>query len=295
MSNVLRSLLRNSREMNTVIKRTLSGSLFIAITVGAILAGPTFSLPLFVLYAIFTLFEFYRIVWHSEPFPRFFALLGIVASVLFYGGSCLFSHPFLASSHGTYIGYASLVLGLLLLFFIGGLYVVLSHRPNPFLDWGKLVLGAFYVGLPFALVPSLILEHPERPLNYWFLLLPLVLTWVNDTGAFCVGVLFGRHKLIERVSPGKSVEGFIGGLLFSAAAGALLFWLIGWFSPYFGAFFGLVIAVVGVLGDLVESRLKRSIGLKDSGRFLPGHGGFLDRFDSLLFALPAAWLLLFII
>lgn len=293
--NAHRELLRNLRQMKTVIKRTLSGALFIAITVGAILAGAKFSLPLFALYALFTLSEFYRIVWHGEKRPRFLAITGLVASILFYAGSCLFAYNFEGLAYELHlIGLVLIIVASILLFFVDGLYVVLSRRTNPFLDWGKTILGVFYIILPFALVPQLVLLQAHHPLSFWYLLLPLVLTWINDTGAYCVGVPFGCHRLIERVSPGKSVEGFIGGLLFSAAGGALLFWLLDWLSPLFGVVFGLIIAGVGVLGDLVESRLKRTVGIKDSGNFLPGHGGFLDRFDSLLFALPAAWLLLLV-
>lgn len=293
--NAHRVLLRNLRQMKTVIKRTLSGALFIAITVGAILAGAKFSLPLFALYALFTLSEFYRIVWHGEKRPRFLEITGLVASLLFYAGSALLAYDFEDLAYELHlVGLIPIIVGAILLFFVDGLYVVLSRRANPFLDWGKTILGVFYIMLPFALVPQLVLSQAHQPLSFWYLLLPLVLTWVNDTGAYCVGVPFGRHRLIERVSPGKSVEGFVGGLFFSAGVGALLFWLLGWLSPLFGVVFGLAIAGVGVLGDLVESRLKRAVGIKDSGTFLPGHGGFLDRFDSLLFALPVAWLLLIV-
>ena len=281
--------------MKTVIKRTLSGALFIAVTVGAILAGAKFSLPLFALYALFTLSEFYRIAWHGEKCPHFLEVTGLLASILFYAGSCLFAYNFEGLAYELHlIGLVLIIVASILLFFVDGLYVVLSRRANPFLDWGKTILGVFYIILPFALVPQLVLLQAHHPLSFWYLLLPLVLTWINDTGAYCVGVPFGHHRLIERVSPGKSVEGFIGGLLFSAAGGALLFWLLDWLSPLFGVVFGLAIAGVGVLGDLVESRLKRAVGIKDSGTFLPGHGGFLDRFDSLLFALPVAWLLLIV-
>jgi len=275
--------------MNVVVKRTLSGALFIAVTVGAILAGAAFSLSLFALYSVFTLSEYYRVVWHGESRPRFLEVLGIVTAVLFYAASALFAYTYVGNAL-FFLGLTFVFVGVGLLFFVGGLYVVLSHREKPFSDWGKMLLGLFYVVFPFAFVPQLVFLHPELPLNFWLLLLPLVLTWVNDTGAFCVGVPFGRHKLIERVSPNKSVEGFLGGLLFAAGGGAFLFWLLSWASPLMGALFGLAIALVGVLGDLVESRLKRSVGVKDSGKFLPGHGGFLDRFDSLLFALPVAWL-----
>ena len=177
--------------MNTVVKRTISGALFIAVTVGAILAGSTFSLSLFALSAAFTLLEFYHIVWHGEQPPRFLEVIGVLAGLLFYAGSCLLAYNFDDKLNEMHLmGLVPILLGAILLFFVGGLYVVLSHRANPFLDWGKMILGAFYVVLPFALVPQLILLHVERPSSFWLLLLPLVLTWVNDTGAYCVGVPF---------------------------------------------------------------------------------------------------------
>jgi phosphatidate cytidylyltransferase len=124
-------------------------------------------------------------------------------------------------------------------------------------------------------------------------ILPLsvfIFLWTNDTGAYCVGSLLGRHKLFPRISPGKSWEGSVGGALFVLAAA----WAISYFFDgtilttiqWLGL--GLVVAVFGTWGDLVESLFKRTLGIKDSGNILPGHGGMLDRFDSSLIAIPAA-------
>ena len=120
-----------------------------------------------------------------------------------------------------------------------------------------------------------------------------VFLWVNDTGAYCTGSLLGRHKLFPRISPGKSWEGSIGGGLLVLAVAAL----IGWYENQSGAStmnilewmgLGLVVVFFGTWGDLVESLFKRTLGIKDSGDILPGHGGMLDRFDSSLMAIPAA-------
>jgi len=132
-------------------------------------------------------------------------------------------------------------------------------------------------------------------------ILPLsvfVCLWLNDTGAYCVGSLLGRHKLFPRISPGKSWEGSIGGGLLVVA----LAWAYGWYENQQGiallnewqwAGLGLVIVVFGTWGDLVESLFKRTLGIKDSGNILPGHGGMLDRFDSSLLAIPAAVIYLY--
>lgn len=278
--------------MKTVVKRTLSGATFIVLTVGAILAGASFSISLFLIYALLTQRELYQILWHKEQTPpSFLQWLGLLAGFGLYMSSVFWVYPFRTFSIlvATNIALVLLAFAVILLFFVGGWYVVVSRRPNPFLDWGKMLLGICYVVLPFMLVPPLSVMSPHRHVS-WYLLLPLILTWINDTGAYCVGVPLGRHRLIERVSPGKSVEGFVGGLIFSMVGGALIAWLVDFRTPLFGALLGLVVGLVAVLGDLVESKLKRSVEIKDSGTFLPGHGGFLDRFDSLIFVLPVAGL-----
>lgn len=282
--------------MKTVVKRTLSGATFIVLTVGAILAGASFSISLFLIYALLTQRELYQILWHKEQTPpSFLQWLGLLAGFGLYMSSAFWVYPFRTFSIlvATNIALVLLAFAVILLFFVGGWYVVVSRRPNPFLDWGKMLLGICYVVLPFMLVPPLSVMSPHRHVS-WYLLLPLILTWINDTGAYCVGVPLGRHRLIERVSPGKSVEGFVGGLIFSMVGGALIAWLVDFRTPLFGALLGLVVGLVAVLGDLVESKLKRSVEIKDSGTFLPGHGGFLDRFDSLIFVLPVAGLFFFL-
>ena len=122
-----------------------------------------------------------------------------------------------------------------------------------------------------------------------------ILIWLSDTGAFCVGSLCGKHKLFERISPKKSWEGFFGGLLFCIAAGAAFHYLFDILDLWTSMLFGAIVCVFGTWGDLVESLIKRSLGVKDSGNILPGHGGILDRIDSLLLVVPATILFLLIV
>lgn len=160
-----------------------------------------------------------------------------------------------------------------------------GHRelPHAATATALLLFGVLYVPLPLATVALLKrLEH--GPL--WLVLL-LSLTWLADTGAYLVGRAWGRHKLYPRISPGKSVEGAVGAV--AAGLGAVAVAKL-WYLPQLGWGDVLLIAVpgsvLGMLGDLVESMLKRSVGVKDSGRLLPGHGGLLDRIDALLFVAP---------
>lgn len=129
---------------------------------------------------------------------------------------------------------------------------------------------------------------PER--GFWLLLWTMALVWIGDTGAYFAGLLFGRRKLAPAVSPNKTVEGLAGCLLTTAAAAVALeaWWRLG-LGPWHALALALIVTSFSTLGDLVESKLKRLAGVKDSGSLLPGHGGVLDRFDSLMFAAPAVY------
>ena len=181
------------------------------------------------------------------------------------------------------------------------LYLLISElylkNENPINSWAYTMLGQMYIAMPFSMINVLAFQQGEMGQVTFDSLLPLsifIFLWTNDTGAYLCGSLFGKHKLFPRISPKKSWEGSIGGgLLVLIVAG-----VIGYFTntdtdPHMLSIpawigLGLVVVVFGTWGDLVESLFKRTLGIKDSGNILTGHGGMLDRFDSSLMAIPAA-------
>ena len=172
-----------------------------------------------------------------------------------------------------------------------------TKAEDPVNDWAYTMMAQLYIAVPFSLLSVLAFRSTPAGVMYTYLM-PLsvfVFLWINDSGAYCCGSLLGRHKLFPRISPGKSWEGSIGGFVLVAAAAALIWYLTDLYGvndlqlnlwQWIGL--GLVVAVFGTWGDLVESLFKRTLGIKDSGNILPGHGGMLDRFDSSLLAIPAA-------
>lgn len=176
---------------------------------------------------------------------------------------------------------------------------------NAVANWAYTMFGQMYVALPLSLINVLAFEMaPDGSGVRFDTLLPLsifIFLWTNDTGAYCAGSLFGRHKLFPRISPAKSWEGSIGGGILVLIVAAI----IGHYAnsgdmthtlnmpQWIGL--GLVVCIFGTWGDLVESLFKRTLGIKDSGNILPGHGGMLDRFDSSLMAIPAAVIYLYTI
>ncbi|MBC6700546.1 phosphatidate cytidylyltransferase [Hymenobacter puniceus] len=160
---------------------------------------------------------------------------------------------------------------------------------SPFSNVGVALLGLLYVSLPMSLLN--VVAFTETGYDYRRIFALLFLVWSSDTGAYAAGKTFGKHKLAPKISPGKTWEGAIGGFLLTLAVG----WALGYLLPELSLTYRLVaatvVAVFGPLGDLAESMLKRSVGVKDSGRIMPGHGGLLDRFDAFLFILPVLALL----
>jgi phosphatidate cytidylyltransferase len=184
--------------------------------------------------------------------------------------------------------------------FVSELY---TGNRNAISDWAHTMLGQMYIALPLSLISIIAFEMaPDGSGMRFDTLLPLsifIFLWTNDTGAYCTGSLLGRHKLFPRISPAKSWEGSIGGGILVLLVAALISYLTGTYETghtltlleWMGL--GLVVTVFGTWGDLVESLFKRTIGIKDSGNILPGHGGMLDRFDSSLMAIPAAVIYLY--
>lgn len=162
----------------------------------------------------------------------------------------------------------------------------------------KATLGAGYILLCFGL---LLLGFGRDEFSRMLVMTIVTLIWANDVGAYLVGVSIGKHKMCPKISPKKSWEGFAGGLIF-AIGGAIVWYYIFWIKiaqpiemlwidqPLFFAGLGLVTALGAVGGDLIESKFKRKLEIKDSGNMIPGHGGMLDRFDALLLAVPLAWI-----
>ena len=181
------------------------------------------------------------------------------------------------------------------------LYLLISElylkNENPINSWAYTMLGQMYIAMPFSMINVLAFQQIEPGQVTFDYLLPLsifIFLWTNDTGAYLCGSLLGKHKLFPRISPKKSWEGSIGGgILVLIVAGVIGYFANIGATPHMLSIpawigLGLVVVVFGTWGDLVESLFKRTLGIKDSGNILPGHGGMLDRFDSSLMAIPAA-------
>lgn len=269
--------------IKNLIIRAGAGIVYVLIVLLGIFGGRFSFLAVFGLLAALALFEFLRMMEKntSHAISKIFNIASgatIFFSVYLYlENICVYALPFFVSVY-------------LLALFASGVFI---KRINILHAIIYSVFGQIYITLPMSLLMFISYKHASTAdYSYVFVLAIFVFIWINDTGAYLVGSLLGKHKLIERISPKKSVEGFVGGIILSVASSLLFAHLVPVYPLLFWIGFAFITSLFGTLGDLFESLIKRTYYVKDSGHLIPGHGGILDRIDSLLLAIPAIFLYL---
>lgn len=271
--------------MKNLITRALAGAIFVAIIISGICIHPYLFLLVFSLVVALTLWEFYGLLNHYKN-----ALPERIISTL--GGVYLFfsSFAYVNELSGKEIFLPYLLF--LMYVFIAELY---RKESNPINNWAYTLLAQVYCAGSFSLL-NFIICIPDMSgavvFTPLFVLALFVFVWLNDTGAYLVGSAIGKHRLFERISPKKSWEGFWGGLFVALLSSQLFAYYIPELSWYNWLGLSAVVVLFATWGDLIESLLKRTLAIKDSGHIIPGHGGMLDRFDSILMAIPAMYIYL---
>lgn len=287
--------------MNETLKRTISGAVYIALLLTSILFSTESFIILFGIFLIITIYEFCNIVNLNKVFS-------ILFGTLVYSTVILISHynkqttQFINDTFQTAISLETNIkqLDLILL----AITIVVSIKCIIFLFYDSVqkistsskylyLLG--YITLPFIFIVKI--SFGTNDYNPKIILGLFILIWTNDTFAYLVGKSIGKHKLFERVSPKKTIEGFLGGAVFAAFAGFLISKLYIQPKPEFSSMsiiiwttIAVIVSIFGTIGDLIESKFKRIAGVKDSGSIMPGHGGILDRLDSVIFVAPIIFL-----
>jgi len=268
--------------LNNFYKRSLTGVVFVLVLGGGILIN---SFTLFALVGVIIgmgLLEFYKLIANTQLKAN--RPLGLAIGLLFFAIACLYS-----------IGLVSITGFWLVAPLVSSVFIAELYRKHefPFQNIAITLFGVFYIAIPLSLLTligfperSTMGYHPHLIMGFFFLL------WASDTGAYLTGITIGKHPMFPRISPKKSWEGFTGGLVLTLLVAIII-------SKYFvelprmdWVVIAIIICIFGVWGDLIESMLKRSLQIKDSGNILPGHGGILDRFDSVLFSAPLVFVYL---
>lgn len=287
--------------MNETLKRTISGAVYIALLLTSILFSTESFIILFGIFLVITIYEFSNLVNLNKIFSILFGTLlySLIVLVSHYNKeSTLFLNKLFQENFDFEMNIQQLDLVLL------AVTIVIAIKCILFLFYDSVqkisisskylyLLG--YITLPFVFIVKI--SFGTNDYNPKIIIGLFILIWTNDTFAYLVGKSIGKHKLFERVSPKKTIEGFLGGAVFAAFAGFLISKFYIQPNPAFSVksiliwtIIALIVSVFGTIGDLIESKFKRIAGVKDSGSIMPGHGGILDRLDSVIFVAPIIYL-----
>lgn len=260
--------------MNATLVRAISGSIYVLLLIACILYSSQSILLLFGVFLIIAAIEYSRLVALN-------AMVSVVIATILY---LLFGFTSTNQTNNVLVLLAALLVSMKAIVFL------FDNKMKPLNQLSKYVFLIGYIILPFVIITKIPFTN-ENLFNPKILLSIFILIWVNDTFAFLVGKSFGKTKLFEKISPKKTIEGFLGGFVFALFSSILLahFFLN---EPYLKWIFTAMIAsIFGTIGDLIESKFKRIAGVKDSGSIMPGHGGVLDRLDSIIFVAPIVFLI----
>ncbi len=263
--------------MNNLVLRIITGLIGAGVIIGSIFLDAWAFVIVFGLIGTATHFEYMRTVRNlSSKKPVFEIVYAILVGLIFI---LIQNNDFFNARFINLIG------GINIVFLVGFLIAeVFYNRDNPFQHIGLNILGIFYIPMAFGSYINYGLE--EDGITTWFAVGLLFMVWFNDSFAYFAGRLFGKTKLFERISPKKTWEGFWGGMLMTIGCAVIMSFLFDDLTLFQWMVWAIIVSLSATLGDLAESLLKRSIHIKDSGSILPGHGGFLDRFDGFVIAVP---------
>lgn len=280
-------------KQKNLIVRTITGILYVAIMVAGFLNARAM-VALFAIITGMTLWEYTGLVNDRVANVNVNRFISTVGGVYFFIAIAAWSVDYV-KGFAVMIPYILTIIYLL----ISELYL---KNKDAVTNMAYTMLGQMYIVMPLAMINILAFKRDANgDFSGYDMLLPLavfILLWANDSGAYCFGSLFGKHKLFPRISPGKTWEGSIGGGIFAVIIAGVIGYLANsgathTLNVYQWLGLGAVVVIFGTWGDLIESLFKRTIGVKDSGKILPGHGGMMDRFDSSLMAIPASVIYLY--
>ena len=267
-----------------MLQRAISGLVFISVLISCVLYNQYSFMGLFFILMTVAIYEYQKLAKTFNPVLYLIGSVSFLATVnKLHLSNIEFSQKYFD-------------LALYFIFFITFLFSLFDNKKfDPFKRLGKIFLGYIYAVVPFTLITTIPFVNSSETYAGTTILGVLILIWSTDTFAYLTGRAIGKHKLLERISPKKTIEGFAGGVIATIGVSYIISIYFTQYTTTIWIFIGVIVSVFGMLGDLIESMFKRHAKIKDSGNLIPGHGGVLDRFDSLIYTAPFIYIFLQII